>query len=107
LTLGGYPENDLNIIEGTYTFWGHEHLYGVAGQSSTSAAAKVALQLNGGTFGSPADDIVDYNGGGAIEAELSKSEGAAGISYGIDPYIMNCDKNAGGDTGYPSQLSTP
>jgi hypothetical protein len=85
LTLDGFGMNDQNVIDGTYAFWGHEHLYGQPGQSSTSAAGIVAAKLVAGVPGTLA------NGTAPLAQDV-------GIQYGV----MNADKPGGGDTGYPS-----
>ena len=85
LTLDGVGMNDENVIDGAYSFWGHEHLYGQPGQSSTSPAGIVAGKLVAGIPGTLA------NGSAPFAQDV-------GIQYGV----MNADKPGGGDTGYPS-----
>lgn len=94
LTLDGVPENDGNVILGTYSFWGHEHLYGVPSQSSSSPGGIVALKLAGSN---------GHNG--AINAHGGLSTGAtpSAQNTGIQVGVMQADKPSGGDLGYPSQ----
>jgi hypothetical protein len=87
LTLDGVGMNDQNIIDGTYSFWGHEHLYGQPGQSSSSAAGIVAGKL--------VTAVPVHGGLGDGTAPFNQD---TGIQYGV----MNADKPGGGDTGYPS-----
>ena len=116
LTLDGVAENDGNIINGEYAFWGHEHLYGQA--SPSTAALAVADALTG---------YVTVNGGAPNEALGSRSSAAGALesvfgnnassttlaggheaspntqsSYAIDPVLMLADKPS--DSGYPSQF---
>jgi hypothetical protein len=106
LTLDGVAENDENVINGEYSFWGHEHLYGAPGQSSTSPGGVVANVLDGGVVN---DSI--YTGWtpttGALE-ESFQSPASGGNenpptaqSLAVDPGLMACDKPS--DAGYPSQ----
>ena len=48
LTYNGVWESDANVENGSYTFWGYEHIFGTVGQSNTSAAGKVAAALVSG-----------------------------------------------------------
>jgi hypothetical protein len=88
LTLDGVGFNDGNVINGTYSFWGHEHLYGQPGQSPSSAAGVVAGKLITG---------VASSGG------LGDGTHPANQDTGIEYAVMNADKPNAGDTGYPHQ----
>jgi hypothetical protein len=94
LTLDGVAENDGNIIQGTYSFWGHEHLYGVPGQSGTSAGGIVAGKLAG-----TAGDNGAINAHGGLGTGSSPSAQDTAIQFGA----MQADKPSSGDLGYPSQ----
>lgn len=86
LTLNGMQYDDSLVVNGTYSFWGHEHLYG---QPSPSANANtVAAAIKAG-----------------IAAKGGLGNGTAGTqSSGIFLANMLADKPAGGDTGYPAPL---
>jgi hypothetical protein len=92
LTLDGVAFNNGNVFEGTYSMWGHEHLYGQPGQSPTSPGGIVALKLAG----------VDGTSG-ALESSGGLGTSAANQDSALDYLSMNADKPGGGDTGYPSQ----
>jgi hypothetical protein len=48
LPFNGVYESDSGVINGTYTFWGQENLYGTVGQSPSSQAGKVATAVYNG-----------------------------------------------------------
>jgi hypothetical protein len=48
LTFNGVYESDIGVINGTYTFWGQEHLLGQVNQSSTSPAGYTAAAIVSG-----------------------------------------------------------
>jgi hypothetical protein len=104
LTLDGVAESDAAVINGEYSFWGHEHFLGVP--SPSAAATVVANQLIGTdyTLNGPNEQLSGFASNGAIEANgnLSTGGGALGNSTCIDPALMHADKPTGGDTGYPS-----
>lgn len=86
LSLNGVMESNGAVENGTYSFWGHEHLYGQPGISVTSAA---------------------YNVGTNLAAILpSKLGGANPTAHdtGIALKYMHCDKGHGSDTAYPSRF---
>lgn len=96
LTFDGFGFTDGNVINGPYSYWGHEHLLGQNGQSSSSAAGIIAGLL-------PAA----INSVGGLGDGTSPNNQDTGIQAGV----MNVDKpgsggipGAGGDSGYPSQL---
>lgn len=84
LTLDGLSYNDALVINGTYSFWGHEHLYGNSGHNTlidnAAAAIKTAFVSNASGLGT-----------GSPTAQSS------GIIY----TDMLADKAGAGDTGYP------
>lgn len=45
LSYNGVYESDSGIIEGTYPFWGNEHIFGSIGQSSSSIAGQTGLAI--------------------------------------------------------------
>jgi hypothetical protein len=105
LSLNGVPENDGNIQNGAYSFWGHEHLYGTVGQSSTSPGGVIALKLAGpnknetmGTTFKGTGSVLETSFGtsGGREANPNATQSTA-----LDPATVHADKT--GDLGYPSQ----
>jgi len=48
LSYNGVYESDIGVINGTYTFWGQEHLLGQVNQSSTSPAGYTAAAIVSG-----------------------------------------------------------
>jgi hypothetical protein len=86
LSLNGAMENNGTVENGTYSFWGHEHLYGQPGISVTSAAYNVGTNLA---------VIIPTKLGGANPA-LNDT--------GIAKQYMHCDKGNGSDTGIPARF---
>jgi hypothetical protein len=110
LSENGVYESDGAIETGTYSFWGHEHLYGPHGQSTSSAGGVVALFLTGGTYNeslgtaSTAAGAIEssFGTGGGREANPFSHAAATGTaSTGIDPAVVHANKPS--DAGYPSQ----
>lgn len=113
LTLDGVAESDASVILGTYPFWGHEHLYGLTTQSSSTPGGIIAdvftglYSINGGTpnsglsgnsAASGALEASGFAGGGGDEAS---SAWATTQSSALDASVMECDKAS--DAGYPTQ----
>ncbi len=48
LPFNGVYESDSGVVNGSYSYWGQEHLLGVPGQSSTSTAGVVATAIVNG-----------------------------------------------------------
>jgi len=85
VTLDGQAENDGNVINGSYPFWGYENLYGqVTPTGDANQAANLLVTQIGAIF--------------AAETWPDANQDTA-----IDPNAMNCAKPGSGDTGYPSQ----
>jgi hypothetical protein len=103
LTVNGVAESDATVINGTYSYWGHEHLYGVV--SPSAATTTVAQALAGttyvGAFGQGTPNGALQNAGqlGGGGANLANTHSTI-----IAPNYMQCDKPNGGDAGYPAQL---
>lgn len=101
LTLNGVAENDGNVEQGTYSFWGHEHLYGTA--SVDSAVETVGQTLAGSSVNEKLG--TGNTAGGALQSAggLGGPTASAQDSI-IAPSYMNADKPNDGDSGYASQL---
>ena len=107
LTLDGVAENDTNVLQGAYSFWGHEHVYGTPGQAVTDAGGIVAQHLVGyqaantqvSGFATTLSALEDYGGLSIFGAPISR-----GCSTAIDAAAMTVDKGSGADSGYPSPL---
>ncbi|HWV99974.1 MAG TPA: hypothetical protein VNZ64_09805 [Candidatus Acidoferrum sp.] len=84
LTLNGVFESDGAVEEGTYSYWGHEHLLGKNGISLTSPEGKLGTALFSG--------IPGQLGGSVTTAH----------STGIKTTFMHCDK--GSDIAIPTRL---
>lgn len=102
----GNIENDENVINGEYSFWGHEHLYGAPGQSSTSPGGVVGNLLNGGVVNDSIYTSWTPTTGALEETFQNPPSGGnenppTAQSLAVDPAIMGCDKPS--DAGYPSQ----
>ncbi|HEX5398764.1 MAG TPA: hypothetical protein VFY06_06925 [Verrucomicrobiae bacterium] len=105
LTVNGVAESDATVINGTYSYWGHEHLYGVV--SPSAATVTVAHALAGTTYvggfgsgyGTPNGAIQNAGGLGGGGSDLANTHSSI-----IAPNYMQCDKPNGGDSGYPAQL---
>ena len=48
LPFNGVYESDSGVVNGTYSYWGQEHLLGIPGQSPTSTAGVVATAIING-----------------------------------------------------------
>ena len=86
LTLDGLAYNDAVVVNGSYSFWGHEHLFGNSGHTTIidNAAAKIKS--------------------GIAAAGGLGTGSAASQSSAIVYADMLADKSGGGDTGYPAPL---
>ncbi len=85
LTLNGVPYSDAAIENGSYDFWGHEHV--LTGSTTSATGAKVAASL-------------------VTEIPALATGGASGIPYiTVGPnQTMFVDRPAGGDTGFVTPL---
>jgi hypothetical protein len=108
LTLNGVPENDGTVEQGTYSFWGHEHMYSVPSPDATITAV---IQGFVGTASANERLGTGHGPGGAFAGG-----GSAGFGGGeASPYTtqnkmiaaqyMNADKGSDKDAGFPSQLT--
>jgi hypothetical protein len=102
LTLNGVFESDGAVEEGTYSFWGHEHLYG---RSTGARVAQVTQVVSGSP--KPTTGLV-----GALNTLLLNNGALNNTvnpnilhSSGIRNSYMNTDKGVGSDTGLPSPPS--
>jgi hypothetical protein len=109
LTLNGVTENDANVINGTYSFWGHEHLYGIPGQSRTGIAGFVAEKMAGSSKNEQLGS--SSTAGGSFESTFAATHSggdeastawATTQSPAMDPKVMNADKPS--DAGYAAPL---
>jgi len=104
LTYNGVYESDAGVINGSYTFWGQEHLLGSVGQSSTqppgeTAAAIVsgiAAQLSSGHYGTATGDFSTLGAGPG-----GSGSGALGQSIIIPKSLMQVHRTT--DVGFPVQ----
>ena len=105
LTLNGVPEDDETVENGTYSFWGHEHLYGTVSESGAVQAVGAAL---GGTTAVEAFNGASPNGALQAAGQLGGNPLSENVSTNqstiIAPEYMQADKPSGGDAGYASQL---
>jgi len=103
LRLNGVPENDETVENGTYSFWGHEHLYGTASEDAAVEAVGTAL---GGT--NPIHSFGAGTPNGALEnaGQLGGGEANPGSTQStiIAPQFMQADKPSGSDAGYSAPL---
>jgi len=111
LTLNGVEESDGAIQNGTYSFWGHEHLYGTVGQASTSPGGKIAQLLAGTTVNESLGTA--FHSTGALESSFGLTGGGRELnplaatavsgtaSAALDAATVHADK--AGDAGYASQ----
>jgi len=74
------------VVNGSYSFWGHEHLFGNSGHTTIIDNAATAIKSGIATAGGL--------GTGSAAAQSS------GIAYAS----MLADKSGGGDSGYPAPL---
>jgi hypothetical protein len=103
LTLNGNPLNDGNVINGAYSFWGHEHLYGEVGAKTDAVDAAIAKAIAGDKFDLTLSQAKATPPNGALESAggLGGTVATAQSSI-IKPDLMRVDKPSGGDGGYPA-----
>jgi hypothetical protein len=106
LKLNGVPENDATIINGSYSCWGHEHLYGTPTVDAPvttvgqALAGNVLIDSFSAAHTTPPNGAINSAGGlGGGEANPAATQ-----SGGILPQYMKADKPQGSDSGYPSQI---
>jgi hypothetical protein len=106
LTLNGVPENDATVLNGAYSFWGHEHLYSVASPDAGITTVAQALAGNVLITSFSVAKTTPPNGAIAGAGGLGGGEAnpAATQSGAIGPQFMKADKPQGSDSGYPSQI---
>jgi hypothetical protein len=86
LSLDGVPYSDAAVVNGAYSLFGHEHLYGKVGVAANIAAFVPTIKAG-------------------INAKGNLGNGTAGPSGGILSSVMAADKANGGDTGYPAPIT--
>jgi hypothetical protein len=104
LTYNGVAESDTNIYTGAYSFWGHEHLYGVPSQSSTGPGGTIAQLLAGTQSVTTPNTTISSaftTTASALEANGNLSSAAAAPNNSsLDAALMHAEKSLG-DGGYP------
>jgi hypothetical protein len=102
LSTDGVAENDETVENGTYPFWGHEHLYGTSTEDSTVQTVGHAfagtVKVTAFNRTTPNGALEASGGLGGGEVNLSGTQSAI-----ISPQFMAADKPGGGDAGYPAQ----
>jgi len=96
LSYNGVYESDAGVINGTYTFWGEEHLFGQI--TPTSAASTFATALKSGI----AADLIN-NHYGTVTGNVTT---VTAQSILIPTSLMLVHRGAlpgGSDTGFPTQ----
>jgi hypothetical protein len=86
-------ESDSGVINGSYTFWGYEHLFGTVGQSSSSEAGEVGSAIANGL-----QSFLLTNGAG-------QATGAVGPTYSAQSALIPVSYlqvTRSGDGGFPS-----
>jgi len=94
LPFNGVYESDSGVINGSYSYWGQEHLLGSVGQSSTGTPGKTAAAIVSG-----------------IAAQLTSSgagtkTGAVGPTYTAQSILIpkaSMQATRGNDGGFPTQ----
>jgi hypothetical protein len=87
-------ESDSGVINGTYTFWGQEHLLGSIGQSSTGTAGKTAAAIVSGIAAQ-----LSSSGAGTATGNFSTSPLTQSII--IPTALMQVHRTT--DVGFPVQ----
>jgi hypothetical protein len=93
LPYNGVYESDSGVINGSYTFWGYEHLFGTVGQSSSSEAGEVGSAIANGL-----QSFLLTNGAG-------QATGAVGPTYSAQSALIPVSYlqvTRSGDGGFPS-----
>ena len=100
LTYNGVYEGDTAVENGSYTYWGGEHLYGTPGQSNTSEAAIVAGKLKTGI------STIMAATGGSITGSAVAGAAAGNVSSNPSQSILiplgSMAVTRGGDGGFPT-----
>jgi len=98
LPYNGVYESDAAVENGSYTFWGQEHIFGTHGQSATSAAGYTATALKAGI-------IANLSSTGA-----GTKTGAVGPTYTAQSPVIptgSMQVGRGTDAGFPVQGQSP
>lgn len=96
LTLNGVHESDGAIESGTYSFWGHEHIYGQHTISNPAVTAANVLKVYD-SIKKQLDNNDVTKGSGLND----KADPFTLHSSGILGVYMTADKTAQADTGFP------
>jgi hypothetical protein len=94
LPFNGNYESDSGVVNGSYSYWGQEHLLGTAGQSPTGTAGETAAAIVSG--------ISSY----LTSSGAGNASGAVGPTYSaqsamIPKGVMQATR--GTDSGFPTQ----
>jgi hypothetical protein len=95
LTYNGVYESDSAVENGSYTFWGYEHLFGTVGQSPSSTAGLVGQGI--------ANSIKSY-----VLAHYGTAAGAVGPTYTAQSPLIPLSLlqvSRSGDGGFPAPLN--
>jgi hypothetical protein len=93
LSYNGVYESDSAVENGSYTFWGYEHLFGTVGQSSSSEAGQVGAAIAAGV-----KSFILSNGSGT-------ATGAVGPIYTAQSALIPLSLlqiTRSGDGGFPA-----
>ncbi|MGC9944027.1 MAG: hypothetical protein ABSE48_19545 [Verrucomicrobiota bacterium] len=93
LSYNGVYESDQGVINGTYTFWGNENLYGSHNQSPTSIQGETGLAIYNGLKA-----VLLTNGAGT-------ATGAVGPTYTAQSALIPetyLQVSRSGDSGFPT-----
>ena len=96
LSFNGAYESDLAVEQGTYTFWGLEHLLGSVGQVSTTAPGAMGVAIKAGIAAQ-----LTSSGAGTATGDFSVEANALTQSVLIPTSLMQVHKNT--DVGFPLQ----
>jgi len=93
LPYNGVYESDSAVENGSYTFWGYEHIFGTVGQSSSSTAGQVGLALSNGI-----KSYILANGFGTATGEVGPTYTAQSALIPLS--LLQVTRS--GDAGFPA-----
>jgi hypothetical protein len=89
MTWNGVYESDSGVVNGSYTYWGQEHLLGTIGQSPTSQAGLVAtaivngLLANENASGIQSGNITTHAQTGVLAKSLMQVKRATDVGFPV------------------------
>ena len=100
LPYNGVYESDSAVENGSYSFWGQEHIFGIVGQSPSSEGGQVGIAISRGGGSGGAIGIPRY----LINIGAGTATGSVGPAYTAQSALIPeslLQVSRGGDGGFP------